>query len=178
MKFTKIGMLTIIILIVLFGRVNIFAQNFKIGVVEVETVLKELPEAVDADKKIKDIGQKWQDTLLKMRQDLQAKFDVYQKQKAMMKQDQQQKEEETLQAHQMVLLQYQDEKFGQQNGEINKLREQLLSPIREKIKAAIEKVAKEEKFQLVVDKIMSLYNESSIDITYRVLDAIKRGGGK
>jgi outer membrane protein len=156
---------------------SIYAQNkenFKVAVVEVETILKELPEAIEADKKIKEIGQKWQDTLLQMRNDLQNKFEQYQKQKSMMTQDQQQKEEQSLQAQQMQLLQYQDEKFGQQ-GEINSLREKLLAPIREKVKSAIESVAKKEKFQLVLDKLMALYAESAIDITYIVIDTIKRG---
>jgi len=156
---------------------SIYAQNkenFKVAVVEVETILKELPEAIEADKKIKEIGQKWQDSLLQMRNDLQNKFEQYQKQKSMMTQDQQQKEEQSLQAQQMQLLQYQDEKFGQQ-GEINSLREKLLAPIREKVKSAIESVAKKEKFQLVLDKLMALYAESAIDITYIVIDTIKRG---
>jgi len=152
-------------------------EQFRVAVVEVETVLKELPEAIEADKNIKEIGQKWQDTLLGMRTDLQTKFEQYQKQKAMMPADQQQKEEQTLQAQQMQLLQYQEEKFGQQ-GQLNSLREKLLAPIREKVKTAIENVAKKEKFQVVVDKLMVLYSESTIDITYTVIDAIKRGSGK
>ncbi len=109
-----------------------------------------------------------------MRNDLQTKFEQYQKQKAMMPQDQQQKEEQALQAQQMQLLQYQDEKFGQQ-GELNTLREKLLAPIRDKVKFAIETVAKKEKFHLVVDKLMALYSDSTIDITYIVIDTIKRG---
>lgn len=165
----------VIIAFVLFGGNVAKAQNFKVAVVEVETVLKELPEAIEADKKIKDIGQKWQDTLITLRNDLQSKFEQYQKQKSMMPQDQQKKEEEALQQQQMTLLQYQEEKFGQQ-GELSIMREKFLAPIREKVKQAIETVAKKEKFQLVVDKLMVLYSESSIDITFTVIDAIKRGG--
>ncbi|HRP01956.1 MAG TPA: OmpH family outer membrane protein [Candidatus Kapabacteria bacterium] len=150
------------------------SQQFKVAVVEVESVLKELPEAIAADKQIKEIGQKWQDTLLTMRNDLQSKFEQYQKQKSMMPQDKQKSEEENLQKQQMTLLQYQEDKFGQQ-GELGTLREKLLAPIREKVKQAIEVVAKKEKFQMVVDKLMVLYSESSIDITFTVIDAIKRG---
>ncbi len=157
-----------------FMGVDTYSQQFKVGIVDVETVLKELPEAISADKQIKEIGQKWQDTLLTMRNDLQSKFEQYQKQKSMMPQDKQKSEEENMQKQQMTLLQYQEDKFGQQ-GEINSLREKLLAPIREKVKQAIEVVAKKEKFQLVIDKLMALYSESSIDITYTVIDNIKRG---
>lgn len=149
-------------------------DQFKVAVVDVEAVLKELPEAIDADKKIKEIGQKWQDTLLIMRGSLQSKFEQYQKQKSVMSADQQKKEEELLQQQQMQLLQYQEEKFGQQ-GEINTIREKLLAPIREKVKSAIEAVAKKENFKLVVDKLMALYSESAIDITFTVIDNLKRG---
>jgi outer membrane protein len=150
------------------------AAMTKLGVVDVETVLKELPEAIDADKLIKDKGQKWQDTLMKMRQDLTAKVEQYQKQKSMMPADKQQKEEEGLQSQNMVMLQFQEEKFGQQ-GELNKYRETLLEPIRTKIRKAIESVAKEEKIALVVDKMAAIYSDQSIDITFKVIDKIKRG---
>jgi Skp family chaperone for outer membrane proteins len=139
----------------------------------VVTVLKEMPEALDADKKIKDIGQKWQDTLIQLRTGLQQKFEQYQKQKSMMGQDQQMKEEEALQAQNMQMVQYQEEKFGQQ-GELNRLREELLEPLRTKIKLAIDKVAKEEKIKMVVDKVMVLYSDTTIDITFKVIDTIKR----
>ncbi|MCO5251575.1 MAG: OmpH family outer membrane protein [Candidatus Kapabacteria bacterium] len=151
---------------------NIQAQSM-LGVVDVETVLKEMPEALDADKKIKEIGQKWQDTLIQLRTGLQQKFEQYQKQKSMMSQDQQLKEEEALQAQNMQMVQYQEEKFGQQ-GELNGLREELLEPLRTKIRLAIDKVAKEEKIKMVVDKVMVLYSDTSIDITFKVIDTIKR----
>jgi outer membrane protein len=160
-------------IIFIFGLLTKTAHA-NLGVVDVETVLKELPEAIEADKKIKEVGQKWQDTLIQLRSNLQQKFEQYQKQKGMMTQDQQQKEEESLQAQNLQMMQYQEEKFGQQ-GDLNRLREELLDPLRTKIRAAIDKVAKDEKIKLVVDKVMVLYSDSTIDITYRVIDSIKRG---
>lgn len=170
------GLFVLVATVSLFSNTYLNAQGTlnKLGVVDVETVLKELPEAIEADKVIKDKGQKMQDTLLKMQQDLQAKLDQYQKQKSMMPLDKQQKEEESLQQQNMLFIQYREEKFGQQ-GELNKLRENLLDPIRTKIRKAIEGVAKEEKIALVVDKMAAIYSDGSIDITYKVLDKIKRG---
>lgn len=172
-----ISLLNVMIVAVIFVSANINAvsqASMKLGVVDVESVLKELPEAIDADKLIKEKGQKWQDTLMKMRTDLSAKIDQYQKQKSMMPQDKQQKEEEGLQSQNMLMMQYQEEKFGQQ-GELNKVREELLDPIRSKIRKAIEAVAKDEKIVLVVDKMAAIYSDTSIDITFRVIDKIKRG---
>lgn len=173
----KSGLLNLLMITVVFAFLSVFSYSqasMKLGVVEVETVLKELPEAIEADKLIKDKGQKWQDSLMKMRSDLTSKIEQYQKQKSMMPQDKQQKEEESLQSQNMLMMQYQEEKFGQQ-GELNKYREELLDPIRTKIRKAIEAVSKDEKIVLVVDKMAAIYSDSSIDITFRVIDRIKRG---
>ncbi len=57
------------------------------------------------------------------------------------------------------------------------MREGLLQPIRLKVNDAIAAVAKEEKINLVLDKVagLVLYNEEKADITYKVLDRMKRG---
>ena len=150
--------------------------DLKIGVVDIEVILKEMPEAKDADQKLKDIGTKWQDTLLTMKKDFDAKVATYQKQKSLKTPAQQQQEEESLQQLQTQLLQYQDAKFGQQ-GELASMREQFLDPIRGKVKTGIDKVSKDEKISLVFDKSSSalLYFDDKFDLTYKVLDVIKRG---
>lgn len=153
-------------------------SQLKIGIVDTETIIKEMPDAKKADTELKNLGQKYQDTLLSMQNDLQSKVQQYQKQKAMMPAEKQQQEEETLQALQMQMMQYNEEKFGN-TGELTVLREQYLEPIRQKIRTAIDNVAKAEKINLVLDKTSPslLYAEDKFDITFRVLDEIKRGNG-
>jgi outer membrane protein len=162
---------------ILSSSVEVYSQkSFYIGIVDVESIVKEIPEALQADKKIKEIGQKYQDSLMAMQSDFEAKLKQYDKQKSMMPSDQQQKQEETLKAQQMMLLQFRDEKFGQK-GELAQMSEKALAPILEKVNKAIEEVAKEEKMNLVLDKGNSAvrYAEDKLDITYKVMDRIKRG---
>lgn len=174
----KVLQLLLVASIIFTLKGNVYAQaqssQIKVGIVDVETILKEMPEAIEADKKIKDTGKKWQDTLQNMQKDLQSKVEAYQKQQAMMSADQKAKEEDQLRAQQNILVQYNDDKFGQQ-GELNRLREQLLQPIREKVKKAIDDVAKDEKITIVLDKVQTLFADPKLDITYRVLDKMKRG---
>jgi len=152
------------------------SQPLKVGVVDLEIILKEMPEALDADKKLKDLGTKWQDSLFAMRKDLDDKLQQYQKRRSVMTPEQQQKEEESLQQLNLQLLQYQEQKFGQ-TGELSMTREQYLSPIREKILQAVKQVSKDEKINLVFDKTSQalLYYDDKFDLTYKVLDVIKRG---
>lgn len=172
---------------VLFSAVIIFLFMFgfkaysqkgglNIGVVDIETIVKSMPEAENADKMIKDIGLKYRDSLQSIEKEYVAKMDDYDKQKGMMTPDQQKKEQEALKGIQVRYQQFQEEKFGVQ-GEIAQMREKLLEPIRSKVRAAIETVAKEEKLNFVFDKGSSalLYSEEKSDITFRVIDKMKRG---
>lgn len=150
--------------------------QLKVGIVDTETIIKEMPEAKEADSQLKELGKKYQDTLMTMQQDFQSQVEQYQKQKGMMPAAKQQEEEQALQAFQAQIYQFNEEKFGQ-TGELTVLREQYLAPIRDKISKAIDKVAKSESINLVFDETAPslLYAEDKFDITFRVLDEIKRG---
>jgi outer membrane protein len=172
------GLITLFILI----SANVYGQTaatLKIGVVDVETIVKELPEAIETNNKIQAMSKNYQDTLLTWQKELETKFQQYQKQKAMMPQEQQQKTEEELNALNMQILKYRDEVFGMK-GTLAQAQDNMLEPIRKKVKTAIEKVAKEEKMSFVFDKgsPVVLFAEDKFDITYRVLDAIKRSSEK
>ncbi|MBI5324568.1 MAG: OmpH family outer membrane protein [Ignavibacteriae bacterium] len=177
-KFKSFGL--VFILLVIFN-ISAFSQKggVSIGVVDIETIVKSMPEAENADKMIKDVGLKYRDSLQSIEKDYMSKIEDFDKQKGMMTPDQQKKEQENIRGIQVRYQQFQEEKFGVQ-GEIAQMREKLLEPIRSKVKTAIEAVAKEEKLNFVFDKGSSalLYSEEKSDITYRVIDKMKRGENK
>lgn len=151
------------------------AQNQKIGYVDTEVILKQLPEAQDADKKLKEIATKYQDTLVAMQKDLTEKLEQYKKQESMMTADAKKKEEDMLKGIQQSMMQYQEEKFGN-TGEIRRLQENFLTPIRDRILLTIKEVSKDEKFNFILDKVNPalLYADDKYDLTFKVLDKIRR----
>lgn len=151
------------------------AQTQKIGYVDTEVILKQLPEAQEADKKLKDIATKFQDTLVAMQKDLTGKLEQYKKQESMMTPDAKKKEEDQLKAIQQSMMQYQEEKFGN-TGEIRRLQENFLTPIRDRILLTIKEVSKDEKFNFILDKVNPalLYADDKFDLTFKVLDKIRR----
>jgi outer membrane protein len=151
------------------------AQTQKIGYVDTEVILKQLPEAQEADKKLKDIATKFQDTLVAMQKDLTGKLEQYKKQESMMTSDAKKKEEDQLKAIQQSMMQYQEEKFGN-TGEIRRLQESFLTPIRDRILLTIKEVSKDEKFNFILDKVNPalLYADDKFDLTFKVLDKIRR----
>ncbi len=141
------------------------------GVVDVNLIVEQLPEAKEADTKLREMQKNLQDTLMKMQESFQKKLDNYQKQKSMMPADQQQKQEQALLEEQQKMQQFYNEKLN----EIQNKRDEFLEPIRSKVKSAIQLVAKEENLTIVFDKGNLLFSEDNLDITYKVLDKIKRG---
>lgn len=149
------------------------AQNFRAGFVNTETIIKELPEAQQASRNIEESGMKIRDTLQMMQKDFETRLEQYRKQESLMSADAKRKEEEALNALRMRFLQYQETKTA----EVGQLREQFLKPIRDKVSKAIAEIAKEEKLSMVLDTVAGvvLYSEDKADITYKVLDRMKRG---
>ena len=56
----------------------------KIGYVSTEAIMKQLPDAQDAQKQLDQLVVDWQAELNKMQQDWQKKFDDYEKRKLIM----------------------------------------------------------------------------------------------
>jgi outer membrane protein len=87
-------------------------------------------------------------------------------------------QEQKIVQQQQALDQFRNSKYNQQNGELYLKQEEFLNPIKEKIFDAIDKVAKEEGMNFVFDKagdVVLLYADQEFDITYKVLDKLKRG---
>jgi len=113
-----------------------------------------------------------------MQKDLQARYEDYQKKESMMNDASKRTEQQKLVEMERRANEYRVEKFGQ-DGELARQTEKIINPIREKIKSAIASVAKEEKYSFVFDKTeqiqVLLYGDPNQDITFKVIDKLKRG---
>jgi len=155
----------------------VFAQQaaLKIGFVNSETIIKELPEAKDSQSKLETMLKGWQDEIEKRGQALQSKYEEYQKQANMLNESSKQAKQKELVEEEQKLNQYRQEK----QQELTVQREKIMKPIQEKVFKAIEKVAKEKKLSFVFDKateVPVLYADPAYDYTPDVLIYLKRGG--
>jgi len=118
-------------------------------------------------------AKKYRDTLETIQKDYLQALEGYDKQKTMMSADAKTKEEDRLKAIQERFMRYREEKLGNQ-GELAALQEELLAPIRKRVQAAIKDVAKTEKLSAVMETPAFVYFDEELDITFRVLDKLKR----
>ncbi len=155
--------------------VGAVAQTTKLAFVDSEIILRDLPEAQQASKDLETMVKPWQDEFEKMRLDLQKQIEDYQKQRSLMPVDRREAEEQRLGQLQQKATDFFGQKLDPRTGEVVAEREKKLAPIREKILKTIEVVAKEEGFAFVVDRTNILYGDAKSDLTYKVLDRLKRG---
>lgn len=150
----------------------------KTGYVDSQTILTQLPESIKAQGDLDALTNKWTAQLDSMTQSYQQALADYQKQANTMPEDKKLAAQQKLIAQEQSLIDFRRQKFGQGTGEIYKKQEELFNPVKEKIYKAIEEVAKREGMHFVFDKsgdIILLYADSAFDITYQVLDKLKRG---
>lgn len=169
-------------LIILFGillSTTLFAQSTqKIGYVDTQIILAQLPAAIKAQSDLDALISKWTKSRDSMTTDLQSAYADFQKQQSMMTQDNQRATQQALVQKQQKIQQFEQEKFGQPNGEVYQRQEELLAPVRQSIYNAIDVVAEEENLQFIFDKagdVILLHADPAYDVTYKVLDKLKRG---
>lgn len=168
-----------LLIILLISTATIFAQNpQKIGYVDSQIILTQLPEAIKAQSDLDAMTSVWSNQVDSMKLALQQQYADVQKQLATMTDDQKQVKQKELIEKEQQIYAFQNQKFGQPNGEIYQKQETIFEPVKKKIYTAIEQVAKEEGMQFIFDKsgdILLLYADTSFDITFKVLDSLKRG---
>jgi outer membrane protein len=150
------------------------AQSVKVGIVNFDEIISKLPEFKQVESQLQGIQQRYMDTLKAMQTNLETMAASYQKQSALMNAETKNAEEQKIVAARDELLRYQQERLGQ-GGTFAQIQAHLLQPVRERVRGAIEQVAKSEKLTLVLEASATVYFDDKTDITFKVLDYLKRG---
>ncbi len=153
-------------------------QNLRIGYVDSQVILNQLPEAIKAQGDLDALTNKWSSELDTLTARYQRHLSDYQNQVNTMPEQKKVSEEKKLVNEQQQILNFRKDKFAQGTGEIYKKQDEIFGPVKKKIYKAIQDVAKEEKMQFVFDKsgdVVLLYADNKFDITYKVLDKLKTG---
>jgi outer membrane protein len=163
-----------ILSILIFAASTNFAQ-LKIGYVDSDTIMKQLPEAQDTQKKLDAIIKEWQEELSKMEKDWKDKYDDYDKRKLILSEQKRVEIEKELVQMEDATSKYRQDKFGVR-GELFQKQEELMKPIQNRIFNAIQDVAKENDYDFIFDRsgdIIFLYAKEQYDVTNQVLEKLK-----
>ncbi|MAT38404.1 MAG: molecular chaperone Skp [Ectothiorhodospiraceae bacterium] len=156
------------------GYFSATAQT-RIAYVDVATVMDKLPEAQDAQRQLDNLVETWQKELEGLEAEWQEKYEEYDKRKLILTEQGRANAERELQALDAEIMQYRDEKFGQ-NGELFTKEEELMRPIQNLVFETVNKLAEEEGYDYVIDKsggVMILYANDDHDLTAKLIEKIQ-----
>jgi outer membrane protein len=174
MKSFVIAPLLVIAFVALTASAGAQTAPIKLGFIDTEVIVQQLPEFKDIDAQLKKEQGRYEDSLKAMQADFQSKAESYQKQQGLMNAETKAQEEAKLNAIRDRYAQFQQEALGPQ-GALAQLRVKLIQPVQEKVKSAIERVAKDDKLSAVMETGTMAYYDKKLDITYKVLDYLHRG---
>ena len=149
--------------------------QMKLGHVSTEAIMKQLPDAQDAQKQLDALTAGWQEELNKMQNDWKKKYDEYDKKKLIMTDQRRADTERELRELDQKMADFRTQKFGQ-NGELFGKQNELMKPVQDRVFKAIQDVAQEEGFDYVFDKsgeIILMYTNPKYDLTDKVLVKLK-----
>lgn len=151
-----------------------FAQ-LKIGYIDSNAIMDQLPDVQDARQRLDALIQEWQTELNRLESEWKSKYDDYEKRKLIMSEQTRAETESELVRLENQIAEYREKKFGT-NGELFQKQDELMKPVQNKVFNAIKEVAQEEDLDFVFDRsgdIMILYAKEKYDITAKVLAKLK-----
>ncbi len=153
---------------------GIYSQ-LNIGYVDSDAIMKELPDAQDAQSSLDALIQEWQDELAKLEREWRKEYDAYEERKLIMSEQKRIEKEQELIKLEEEVDKFRQQKFGV-NGELFRKQDEVMRPVQNKIFTAIKELAEEQGLDFVFDRsgdILFLYAKDEYDITLDVLEKLK-----
>lgn len=141
------------------------AQSLKIGLVDTQDIVMKMPDTATAQKQIEEISKKYDEEYKKLQDEMQRMYDEIRNMK----------EDELPAIKERKTREFTDyqQKIGQfEQQAMNDLQQQqqtLMAPIQQKVRTAIEAVAKEGAFSYIQEKAAVIYFDAPVvDVTPQV----------
>jgi len=147
----------------------------KIGYVDSDYILAELPEFATIQQNLDRMATDWEAELSTTRAEVDELFQQYKARELLyVAEERQRKREEIIQAEES--LERDRMKYFGPEGELFTQQEQLMRPLQERILTAIEEVAAEEGFDYIFDKnggeVLFLFARQEHNVSDRVLEKL------
>lgn len=153
---------------------NIDAQKFAAAYLDMQYILKNLPQYETANEQLTMISKRWQKEIDMAQQEVQILTSNYQTEQIFLSADMKQKRESEILEKERYVLELKRKYFGE-GGEWYKKRESLLKPIQEEIYNVVQEIAAEKRYDIIKDRSADpslIYMSSRLDISEQVLERL------
>jgi len=174
MKTMKMMMFSLVILTITAFTAQAQLQNQRIGYVDTDYILTNIPEYKDAQDELNALSEKWEKEVKAIFEKVEAMYKEYQTEAVLLPQDLKRKREEDILKKEKEAKDLQMKYFGSE-GELFTKRSELVQPIQEKIYNAMQDIAETKNYAFIFDKASGasmLYANPRLDLSDEVLDEV------
>ena len=150
------------------------ANAQKLGYINTEKILSQLPEYVEAQKILNDLSAQYKAEVDSEFKVVEQMYNKYMSVKNQLSVAQQSMQEEAIIEKEKSAKELGNRYFGQ-DGFMQKKSEELMQPIRAKVQEAVDKIAKNENFMIIFDLAAIqgvVYDDPQYDMSGKVLEMI------
>ncbi len=126
------------------------AQN-KIAIVDTKYILEKIPDYKEAQKKLDQFSEQWQREIDVKNTEVEKMYRDFEAEQVMLSEELKKKREDQLFNKEKELRDLQKKRFGFE-GDLFKKRQELVKPIQDKVFNAIQKIAQQRGYDLMLDK--------------------------
>ncbi|MFT6335467.1 MAG: outer membrane protein [Halioglobus sp.] len=130
---------------------SLSASAQRIAIVDINEVLGSFPDYQAAEEKIDKAAAEWRQEIAQEYDQIKAMYNKYQAEQVLLNEDQKTQRENEIMAAETSVRETQKKKFGPEGDLFNK-RQEMVSPIQDKVYSAIEDFAADRGYDLIFDK--------------------------
>ncbi len=172
----KLNLFNVLVgLAILFMAATTYSSD-KFGYVDMDYVLKNIPAYETAQNQIDELTKQWKQEITNKRKNIEEMYKKYDNERALLSEDMQRKREDEIINKEKETKELAKKYFGD-NGDLFKKRKELIEPILDNVKNAINELGKEGNYQEIKDIAASgiLFYNTSDDVSDEVLSKLGYG---
>ena len=159
----------------------IFGQRgIKIGYIDTEYILENLPEYNQISKRLEEKASDWKKEIEERSRKIDQKKESLKSERILLTSEMIEEMEEEILIDEEELSEYQQKRFGPR-GDLIIQKQQLIQPIQDQIFNAIRELAKSRNYDFIFDKsadIVMLYADKRYDVSDQILRTISRANNR
>ena len=165
-----------ILLLFLGFKATAQSRGIKIGYIDMEYILQNVPDYSEAKNQLEQKAQKWKQDIEAKKIEIAKLNDALKTEKALLTKELIEEREEEIKFQVDELLDFQQKKFGP-NGDLITQKAVLVKPIQDQVFTAVQDIAEVKKYDYIFDKtsdLTMLFAAKRYDISDQVLRVITR----
>ena len=164
--------ISLISLFFLFTSAAMAQQKF--AYVDIDYILKSIPEYNEAQTRLDDITAQWQKEIDQKYTEIEKLYKQYQAEQVLLTEEMKQQRQKEIEDKEKAAKELQKKRFGYQ-GDLFLKRQELIQPIQDKVYDAIQKIAQTKALDFIFDKssgTVMLYANTKHNISDQVLQSL------